>query len=103
MDADYEAWLKINHPESTRPNNTCQTMNDPLPFVDTSSPISHSPSVASSNAPATKHQSPQISPGDSTVSLLTHQFPTVTTNNRQGSVQKSPVSELLNVPVNDKR
>ena len=38
VDADYEARLKINHPESTRPNNTCQTMNDPLPFVDASSP-----------------------------------------------------------------
>ena len=46
VDADYEAWRKINHPESTRPNNTHQTMNDSLPFVDASSPLSHSPSVA---------------------------------------------------------
>ena len=33
VDADYKAWLKINHPESTRPNNTRQTMNDPLPLL----------------------------------------------------------------------
>ena len=102
LDADYEAWLKINHPESTRPNNTNQTMNVPLPFVDTSSPLSHSPSMASSSAPATIHRSTQLSSVDSTVSLLTHQSPTVTSNSRQGSTQQSPIAELFNIPVNGK-
>ena len=102
MDGDYEAWLKINHSESNRPNITHQTINDPLPFVDTSSPLSHSPSVASSNTSATIHRSPQRSSVDFTVSLLTHQSPTVTSNSRHGSAQQSPIAELFNVPVNGK-
>ena len=96
-----EAWLKINHPESARPGDTHQTLNNSLPSVGTSS-LSPSPSVALNNIPATVQRSPQISSGDATVSLSPHQSPTVTSNNRPDTMQRSPLSELLNVPVNDK-
>ena len=103
VDVHNEAWLKVNHPESTR-GDTQQTLNNPLPSVGTSLPLSHSPSVALSNIPATLQRSPQISLGDATVSLSphVHQSPTVISNNKSGTMQQSLLSELLNVPVSDK-
>ena len=38
VDANYEAWPEIKHFKSTRPNNTHRTMDNSLPFVDTSHP-----------------------------------------------------------------
>ena len=70
VDVHYEAWLKINHPESARPGDTHQTLNNPLPSVGTSLPLSHSPSVALNNIPATVQRSPRISSGDAIVSHI---------------------------------
>ena len=41
VDVHYEAWLKINNPESARPGDIHQTLKNPLPSVGTSLYLSH--------------------------------------------------------------
>ena len=117
-DVQYEAWLKINHPDSARPGNAQLVLKDPLlPIGEASLSMHPFLSVTANNTPATYtvQQPPQTSSGDAVVSPSSPsrtskpptpqaspvpcRSPSVTSNDRPATVQRSPLSELLNIPV----
>jgi len=80
-DEHYEAWLKINHPQSPKAGSTQQV---PL--------LSVSMSVSPKN-----QNGPQAGSADNSASPVS-----VMSDKRPAVVQQSPLSELLNIPVANK-
>ena len=116
-DVQYEAWLKINHPDSARLGNAQLVLKDPLlPIGESSLSMHPFLSVTRNNTPATYtvQQPPQTSSGDAAVSPSSPRTskpptpqgspvpcrsPSATSNDRPVTVQRLPLSKLFNIPV----
>ena len=86
-DKHYETWLKINHPESPKADSTQQV-----------------PSLSGNISPSPKNQNgPQTGSADNATSRSECPSPaSVISNKSPAVVQRSPLSQLLNIPVADK-
>ena len=83
-DNHYEAWLKINHPQSSKAGNTQQV-----------------PSLSGNTSLSPKNQNvPQTGLADNAASRSECPSPaSVVSNKGPVVVQRSPLSQLLNIPV----